>query len=278
MNVMKKSIVSLLTIAAVVFGMTSCSGKKAKEDATKAEEAAVIAGNIPKSLLTEELKTETIQLLNDMPNSDIPHRIASGEVTVSVGDLKYMLPVAKAADLTTPSQKARACGIYLSDYNILSVTKQATAEVEAVLAKLTADLNISYVLNILKEAAPENATNEQLQAFFNAQEKKLITALADDDKINYAVEILGGATAEYACLFANPSLVVKGDATSAGLSENMEKRVAVLGEITSDLSAYYPELTSLAAVLTPLKDQPISIQAAREANADILAIRDGLLK
>ncbi|MDL2255241.1 hypothetical protein LJC38_01485 [Parabacteroides sp. OttesenSCG-928-K15] len=274
---MKKSIVSLLSITVVLFSMTSCGGKKAKEDAAKTEEAAVIAGNISKSLLTEELKTETILLLNDMPGSDIPHRIATGEVTVGV-DNKYMLPVGKAADFTTTSQKARACGMYFSDYNVLSVTNRPTTEVEAALAKLTTDLNISYVLNILKEAAPQNATSEQMQAFFKAQEEKLVKALADDDKLNYAVEILGGVTAEYACMYANPTLVVKGDATSAGLSENMEKRVETLGEITTDLSAYYPELKSLGESLTPLKEKVTTYTAAREANAEITAIRDGLLK
>lgn len=276
---MKKSFVSLLTIGAIIFGMASCTGgKKAKEDAAKAEEAAVIAGNVPKSLLTEELKTETIRLLHDIPDSEIPYRISTGEVSIGVGNLKYMLPVTKAAELTSMSQKARACGMYLSDYNILSVIGQPTTEVESVISKLTTDLNISYVLNILKEAAPQNATKEQMQNFYATQEDKLIQALANDDKMNYAIEIIGGATAEYACLVANPSLVVKGDATSAGLTENMEKRIEVLGEITGDLSEYYPELKSLGDSLMPLKDKVTSIQAARNANAEITGIRDGLLK
>lgn len=276
---MKKSFVSLLTVAAIIFGMASCTGgKKAKEDAAKTEEAAVLAGNVPKSLLTEELKTETIRLLHDIPDSELPYRISTGEITIGVGNLKYMLPIAKAADLTSMSQKARACGIYLSDYNILSVTGQPTTEVEGVLTKLTTDLNISYVLNILKEAAPQNATKEQMQQFYSDQEDKMIKALADDDKMNFAIEIIGGATAEYACLVANPSLVVKGDATSAGLSENMEKRIEVLGEITGDLSEYYPELKGLGDSLMPLKDKVTSIQGARDANAEITGIRDGLLK
>ncbi|MDF9828708.1 hypothetical protein [Parabacteroides sp. PF5-6] len=276
---MKRSIVSLLTASALIVGMVSCSGgKKAKEDAAK-EEAAVIAGNVPKSLLTEELKTETIRLLNDMPESDLPYRISSGEVTIGVGNLKYMLPVAKAGELTTPSQKARACGMYFSDYNVLIITGQPTTEVEAVLTKLTADLNISYVMNTLKEAAPaKNATKEDVQKFYADQENKIVKALADDDKLNLVIELLAGASAEYACLMANPSLVVKGDATTAGLSENMERRVVVLGEITADLSEYYPELGALGTSIAPLKEKTATIQTARDANADIMAIRDGLLK
>jgi len=274
---MKKSFVGLLTITAVLFGTISCTGdKKAKEEAT--EEAAVIAGNIPKSVLTEELKTETIQLLHDLPDSDIPYLISTGEMTVNVGDVKYMLPAAKAAELTSMSQKARACGIYLADYNVLSITQQPTTEVEGVLAKLTADLNISYLLDILKELAPKDATKEQIQSFYAAQEDKMVKALADDDKINIAIDILGGAAAEYACLVANPSLVVKGDAAMAGLSENMEKRIEMLGEITGDLSEYYPEMKSLGETIIPLKDKVTSIQAARDANADIMGIRDSLLK
>lgn len=277
---MKKSFVGLFTIAAVLFGTISCNGdKKAKDDAAKeTEEAAVIAGNIPKSLLKEELKTETIQLLHDLPDSDIPYLISSGEITVNVGDAGYMLPVAKAAELTSMSQKARACGIYLADYNVLAITNQPTAEVEGVLAKLTTDLNISYLLDILKGAAPKDASKEQIQSFYAAQEDKMIKALADDDKINIAIDILGGAASEYACLVANPSLVVKGDATVAGLSENMEKRIEMLGEITGDLSEYYPEMKTLGETIIPLKDKVTSIQAARDANADIMGIRNSLLK
>lgn len=276
---MKRSIVSLFTASALIVGMVSCSGgKKAKEDAAT-EEAAVIAGSVPKSLLTEELKTETIRLLNDMPESDMPYRISSGEVAISVGNMKYMLPVAKAGELTTPSQKARACGMYFSDYNVLAIAGQPTTEVEAVLSKLTTDLNISYVMSTLKEAAPaKNASKEEVQKFYADQEDKIIKALADDDKMNVVIEVLAGGSAEYACLMANPSLVVKGDATSAGLSENMEKRVVVLGEIAADLSQYYPELGSLSNTLAPLKEKTASIQAARNANAEITEIRDALLK
>lgn len=276
---MKKSIVSLLTASALLLGMASCTGgKKAKDDEAQKEEAAVIAGNVPKSLLTEELKTETIRLLNDIPDSDLPYLISTGEVTISVGNMKYMLPVSKASELTTPSQKARACGMYFSDYNILAVTDQPTAEVEAVLAKLTTDLNISYLMNILKETAPKGASKEATQKFYADQENKVIKALADDDKINMAVEMLGSASAEYACLIANPSLVVKGDATSAGLTENMEKRIEVLGEITSDLAEYYPELKTLGTTIAPLAEKTASIQTARNANSEIIGIRDALLK
>jgi len=279
MSIMKKSFVCLLTVATFLFAMASCTGgKKAKEDAAKTEEAAVIAGSIPKSLLTEELKTETIQLLNDLPDSEIPYHVSTGEITINVGDNKFMLPVSKAAELTTMSQKARACGIYLADYNVLTVTNQPTAEVEGVLAKLTADLNISYLLDILKEKAPKDATKEQMQSFYSTQEDKMVSALANDDKINVAIDILGGAAAEYACVVANPSLVVKGDATSAGLSENMEKRIEVLGEITNDLSEYYPEMKTLGETIVPLKDKVTSIQAARSANAEIMGIRNSLLK
>jgi hypothetical protein len=271
---------SLLTLTAVLFGTISCNGdKKAKEDAaTEIEEAAVIAGSIPRNVLAEELKTETIQFLRDLPDSEIPYLISTGEVTVNAGDTKYMLPVAKAAELTSMSQKARACGMYFADYNVLALSKQPTAEAEAILVKLTTDLNITYWLDILKEEAPGNATKEQIQSFYATREDKMIKALVDDDKINMAIDILGGTAAEYACLIANPSLVVKGDAALAGLSENMEKRVETLGEITGDLSEYYPEMKSMGEIIHPLKEKVTSVQVAREANADIMNIRNALLE
>ena len=263
---MKKSVLSMLAVAALVFGMTSCNGaKKTSEEAEKTEEAAVIAGKAPKDLLTEELKQETIQLLKDMPDSDIPYRLSTGEVKVNVGDIKYMMPVGKAAELSTPTQKARALG-------------KPTAEVEGVIAKLATDLNVSFVLDILKEQAPKDATKEQLQAFLNAQEDKIIEKMAAENKVDAEVEMLGAASAEYACLIANPTLVVEGDATSAGLSTNMEKRVSMLEEVVADLAAYYPDLKQLGETIAPLKEKVASIQSARAANAEIMGIRDALLK
>ena len=276
---MKKSVLSMVAVAALVFGMTSCNGaKKTSEEAEKTEEAAVIAGKAPKDLLTEELKQETIQLLKDMPDSDIPYRLSTGEVKVNVGDIKYMVPVGKAAELSTPTQKARALGMYMADYNVLKAIGKPTAEVEGVIAKLATDLNVSFVLDILKEQAPKDATKEQLQAFLNAQEDKIIEKMAAENKVDAEVEMLGAASAEYACLIANPTLVVEGDATSAGLSTNMEKRVSMLEEVVADLAAYYPDLKQLGETIAPLKEKVASIQSARAANAEIMGIRDALLK
>ena len=201
-----------------------------------------------------------------MPDSDIPYRLSTGEVKVNVGDIKYMVPVGKAAELSTPTQKARALGMYMADYNVLKAIGKPTAEVEGVIAKLATDLNVSFVLE------------EQLQAFLNAQEDKIIEKMAAENKVDAEVEMLGAASAEYACLVANPTLVVEGDATSAGLSTNMEKRVSMLEEVVADLAAYYPDLKQLGETIAPLKEKVASIQSARAANAEIMGIRDALLK
>ncbi len=276
---MKKSIISLFTLTAFVFGLPSCGGNKTKDnEAANTEEAAVIAGNVPKSLLTEEVKAETIQLLRDMPSSEIPYRVATGEVKIGVGDLSYMLPVSKAPQLTSTAQKARAAGIYFTDYNVLKAMNQPTAEVEGVLAKLTSDLNITFVMNILKEQAPQNASKEEFAKFLQNQEDKILQEMANNDKIDIQIEMLSGIAAESACVYANPSLVVKGDATSAGLSENLIKRLETLNQITADLTAYYPDLKELGETINPLKDKVTSIQTARNSNSEILAIRDALLK
>ncbi len=277
---MKKSFISLLSVAVILFGLSSCGGgKKAKEDAAaKTEEAAVVAGNVPKSLLTEEVKAETIQLLRDMPDSELPYRISTGEIKIGVGDLQYMVPVSKAAELTTPAQKARACGMYFTDYCVLKAMGQPTAEVENVLVKLTSDLNVTFVMNILKEEAPQNASKEEFGKFLQSREDKILDEMASNDKIDIQIEMLSGIAAESACIYANPTLVVEGDATSAGLSDNMMKRLETLSQITSDLTVYYPDLKELGETINPLKDKITSIQTARDSNAEIMAIRDALLK
>jgi hypothetical protein len=276
---MKKSIISLLTLMAFTFCLSSCSGNKAKvNEEQQTEEAAVIAGNVPKSLLTEEVKAEVVQLLNDMPASEIPYRIATGEVSMGVADTKFMLPLAKASELTSASQKACACGIYLADYSVLKAMGQSAAELETVLARLTSDLDITFVMSILNESAPENASKEEFAQFLQNRESYILQEMVNNDKIDVQIEMLSGIAAETACVYANPSLVVKGDATTAGLSDNMMKRFDTLSEITTDLTAYYPELKELGETIQPLKDHITSIQTARSANAEITAIRNKLIE
>lgn len=276
---MKKSFVSLLTVAAITFGMVSCNSnaKKAEEEA-KTEEAAALAGEVSKGLLTEELKTEVTQFLKDMPQSDLAYKLATGEVTVSVTNTDFMLPISKAAELNTQAQKARACGMYFADMNILKAMKKPTTDIENILVKLTTELNIPFVIDIMKEAAPANATKDEVNTFMKAQENKIIDAMMQNDKADIEVELLGGMSVEYAYLLANPGLVVKGDATSVGLSENMMKRMETLQQIVSDLSKYYPDLTQLGETIAPLKEMVISVSAARAAQKDIATMRDNLLK
>lgn len=275
---MKRSFVSLLTGAAIVLSMVSCNSNAKKETAADTEKEAVIAGEVSKSLLTEELKTEVTQFLKDMPESDLAYKLATGEVTISVANTDFMLPVGQAAELNTQAQKARACGMYFADLNVLKAMKKPTADVENVLVKLTTDLNIPFVIDIMKETAPANASKEEINAFLQAQENKLIDAMMENDKADIETEMLGGMAVEYAYILANPGLVVKGDAVSAGLSENMIKRMDTLQQIVSDLSQYYPDLSQLGTTIAPLKEMVTSVETARASQQKIADMRAALLK
>ena len=44
------------------------------------------------------------------------------------------------------------------------------------------------------------------------------------------------------------------------------------------MAAYYPDLKQLGETIAPLKEKVASIQSARAANAEIMGIRDALLK
>ena len=276
---MRKSFVSLLTIAAITFGMVSCNNSK-KQDASEQqlEEEAVIAGEVSKSLLTAELKDEVTRFLKDMPDSDLPYKLSTGEVTISVASTDFMLPVNKMSELNTQAQKARACGIYFADLNILKAMKKPTTEVENSFLKMTTDLDIPFAIEIMKESAPANATQEELNKFLSDQENKLIDAMMENDKTDIELELLGGMSVEYALIYANPGLVVKGDAVSAGLSENMEKRLEILQQITSDLAKYYPDLEQLGTTIAPLKEMVTTVNIARESKAKIEEMRATLLK
>lgn len=276
---MKKSIVSLLAVAAITLGMASCNNAK-KQDAAaeQVEQEAQIAGEVSKNLLTAELKEEVTRFLKDMPDSDLAYKLATGEVTISVANTDFLLPVSKASEFNTNTQKARACGMYFADLNILKAMKKPTVEVENNLVKLCQELDIPFAIDIMKEAAPANASKEEMNKFMNAQEDKLINAMMENDKADVELELLGGMSVEYANLLANPGLVVKGDALSAGLSENMTKRLEILQQITSDLAKYYPDLEQLGTAIAPLSEMVVSVNAARAAQKDIEAMRTNLLK
>ena len=277
---MKRSFVSLLTIAAISMGLISCNNAK-KENATpeqQMEQEAVIAGEVSKNLLTAELKDEVTRFLKDMPDSDLPYKLSTGEVEISVANTDFMLPTSKANELNTPAQKARACGIYFADLNMLKAMKKPTTEVESAILKLTTDLNIPFAVEIMKESAPANASQEELNKFLKDQEDKLIDAMAQNDKIDVQMELLGGMAVEYAYIYGNPGLVVKGDAVSAGLSDNMTKRLDILQEITADLAKYYPDMQVLGETIAPLKDMVVSVNEARASKDKIGAMRDTLLK
>jgi hypothetical protein len=278
-NNMKKSFVSLLTIAAITFGMASCNSSK-KQDAAeqKVEEEAAIAGEVSKGLLTAELKDEVTRFLKDMPDSELPYKVSTGEVTISVANTDFMLPVSKVSELNTQAQKARACGIYFADLNVLKAMKKPTTDIENVLVKLTTDLDIPFAIDIMKESAPANASKEELSKFMKNQENKLIDAMMENDKADVELELLGGMAVEYAIVYANPGLVVKGDAISAGLSENMEKRIGIIQQITADLAKYYPDLEQLGTTIAPLSGMVATINTARESKAKIEEMRANLLK
>lgn len=276
---MKKSFVSLLTIAAITFGMVSCNSSKKQEAAEqKVEEEAAIAGEVSKGLLTAELKDEVTRFLKDMPDSELPYKVSTGEVTISVANTDFMLPVSKISELNTQAQKARACGIYFADLNVLKAMKKPTTDIENVLVKLTTDLDIPFAIDIMKESAPANASKEELSKFMKDQENKLIDAMMENDKADVELELLGGMAVEYAIVYANPGLVVKGDAVSAGLSENMEKRLEILQQITADLAKYYPDLDQLGKTIAPLSDMVVSVNMARKSKAKIEEMRTNLLK
>ena len=276
---MKKSFVSLLTIAAITFGMVSCNSSK-KQDAAeqKVEEEAAIAGEVSKGLLTAELKDEVTRFLKDMPDSELPYKVSTGEVTISVANTDFMLPVSKVSELNTQAQKARACGIYFADLNVLKAMKKPTTDIENVLVKLTTDLDIPFAIDIMKESAPANASKEELSKFMKNQENKLIDAMMENDKADVELELLGGMAVEYAIVYANPGLVVKGDAISAGLSENMVKRIGIIQQITADLAKYYPDLEQLGTTIAPLSGMVATINTARESKAKIEEMRANLLK
>ena len=277
---MKKCCISMWSVVVLSLGLFSCGGgaNQQAEAEEKLEVEAVIAGDVARNMLTDELKMEVTQFLKDMPISDLVYQLATGEVQVALANTDFMLPVSRVSDLNTRAQQARACGIYFADMNVLKVLGKPTAEVEQVLLQLTTDLNVPFVVDVMGTEVPEHATREELSHFMKQQEDKLIDVMMENDKADLEIEFLGGLAVEYAYILANPGLSIQGDATTAGLTTNMAKRLDVLIDITKDLAQFYPDMTELGQIIAPLRQMTTSVETAREHQKDIEAMRASLLK
>ena len=274
---MKKSFVSLLAFTAVTFGMVSCGGTQKKEAKQDVEKEAVIAGEVSKDLLAVELKLEVKSFCKDFPASTLPQKLKTGEVKISVSNTDFMLPISKLAELNTKTQKARALGMYFADANVLKAMGKPMTEIDAVLTKLVTDLDMPFAIDIMKEANATANDKVEMEKYVAARDK-FIDAMIDNDKTDVLLEIAGGMSVEYGLIYANPSLVIKGEAVTEGLSKNMEKRLDMLMEITNDLAKYYPDVQFMGKTIEPLKDMMIPLELARESKSEIEAMRDTLLK
>ena len=92
--------------------------------------------------------------------------------------------------------------------------------------------------------------------------------MMENDKADVELELLGGMAVEYAIVYANPGLVVKGDAISAGLSEFLFFCFVF----------FLPDLEQLGTTIAPLSGMVATINTARESKAKIEEMRANLLK
>ena len=197
---MKKCCISMWSVVVLSLGLFSCGGgaNQQAEAEEKLEVEAVIAGDVARNMLTDELKMEVTQFLKDMPISDLVYQLATGEVQVALANTDFMLPVSRVSDLNTRAQQARACGIYFADMNVLKVLGKPTAEVEQVLLQLTTDLNVPFVVDVMGTEVPEHATREELSHFMKQQEDKLIDVMMENG-IEYDGAVGVSAGAAFGC-------------------------------------------------------------------------------
>lgn len=259
---MKKNFFSLFTFVVMTFGMVACNnGQKQQAAKENIESEAAAAGQISKDLLNEELKMEVKTFMKDLPTHNLPEQISSGKVKVSVTNTDYMLPLNRVEEFETITQKARAFGFYGTDVSVLKAMDKPYADLEKVMIKLAVDLNI-----------PFDKDDKEIKG-----REKYFDAMIDNNKTDVMLEILGSICVEYALVYADPSFEIQADVTDA-LSKNMQKRLEMILEITNDLASYYPDLQFMGKTIKPLKEMLTPIDKARESRAEIVAMREALLK
>lgn len=268
---MKK--LSFLLVIASVMMFASC-GNRSNE---KAEKADTKATTIEEQYLTADLKIKLDSLaasVNRLQAVPFVKSVKSGKVVLTEKEKKvkpeYLLPLSKANDLVTKSEKARTIAAYGVDRYVAELYDMPIDDYNPILTKLASDINSSAIATLAKE---QDFTSF-IQNFYDEQ--------FENGTLNIFWESITSALVESIYITTQNVDKFVGALTDEEASE-ITYRFALAEDGIVSLIPYHEDMKELNVVLEPLyKINAINKQQLRdqliELKGEIEAARKALLK
>lgn len=271
---MKKIIFALLAISIVLF--SSCGNNQGKKKTTK----EATKTSVQEQYITADLKIKLdslVSAMNQLGMLPIFQSAEQGKITLTEKEKKvkpnYLLPVYKANELTTLTQKYRAAMMYRVDLAIAELYGMPTADYKQTLAKLMVDINNPAFTQDLNEKAKNGEMKDIITKVYNEE--------LENGTINFFYEAaVAGIVEQLYVLTKNiDKFIVCFDDQSAS---EITYRFTLVHDGIVSLIPYHPEMQSLDTVLQPLYViNAINVKQLRdqlmELKGEIDVIRNSLL-
>lgn len=249
----------LIVISLMIF--SSCgnqAGKKAKKETTKEV-------SIEEQYITADLKIKMDSLASSLSKLQFIAlgKDKDGKLVLTEKEKKvkpdYLLPLSKAKDLLTLSQKWSALAVYDIDIQVAKIYDMPIEEYKQVLAKLALEVN--------SPAVSANIKNYDFGAYFNAIYKENLE--------NGTLDIYWGAIAsgiiESLYIFTQNIDKFMLSFTDETASE-MTYRIILVHEAITSLIPFHPEMADLNKVLEPLSK--INATSVKELSNQLIELKE----
>lgn len=274
---MKKLFISMLCISALV--LVSCGNKASKKKDAVVEPKEVSA---QEQYLTEDLilkMNDLITSLGDFGLVPQMRAIFDGKVELTEKEKQvkpqFLMPLEKADELITLSQKSKALGVYFVDKSYAALYGIPTEPYDAILTRLSVETDNQGILEEPDINIEINASDTKDWVVSMGNE------LLEKEKINQFIETAAAGVLENIYILSQDldRYIVFFDDESAS---EISLRFVYLLEAANDLLPYYPELSSLITVIEPLRViNAVTVAQLKEQlttlKGDIAKAREALL-
>lgn len=260
---MKK--ITFVLIAASLILMGSCGNQQNKKKKTETKTTTA------EQYLKEDLKIQLDSLvaeLTKLQSGIITTSIENGKVTLSEKEKKvkpnYLLPLEKASEATTLSEKYRAVAIYMSDMAVAKLYDMPTDGYKQTISKLLADINSPALTAAFKEGQSANI-DAALRSLYDEALKNNTMNLFWDVVVSSMVEQL------YIVTHNIDKFITCFDDQSAA---DVTYRFVLVHNGIVSLIPYHPEMKNLETILKPL--EVINAMSVKELRDQLIELKGSI--
>ncbi len=259
---MKK--ITFVLIAASLLLVGACGNQQNKK---KAETKATTADQYLKADLKIQLDSLVAELMK-LKSGIITNSIENGKITLTEKEKKvkpnYLMPLEKAQEAATLSEKYRAVAIYMSDMAVAQMYDMPTDGYKQTITKLLADINSPVLTASFKDGESVNI-DAALKDLYDECMKNSTMNLFWDIVVSSMVEQLYIVTQN-----TDKFITCFDDKSAADVTYRF---VLVHNGITS-LIPYHPEMKNLETILKPL--EVINAMSVSELRDQLLELKGSI--